>query len=227
MNKRIPVSVAVAFALMIGGLATSEALKPRVHLADVKPKLVLTDLVPTRFGDWRELPSVKPIVPDPTVQAMLDSLYTQTLARAYINKKGQVIMLSIAYGSDQNSEATAAHRPEFCYQGSGLAISTLGTRRIGVGSHDVEVRQLTGIKDTYQENISYWVTLDEHTTLPGLGRKLAQLRYGLRGEIADGMLVRISSVGHDAAEAVELQDRFVRDLFQQVPQGFQARIFGA
>ena len=227
MIKRVPVHVLVAAALMVGGLAASEALKPRVHLADLKPKLVLKDLVPNNFGDWRELPSVKPIVPDPTVQAMLDSLYSQTLARAYINSKGQIIMLSIAYGSDQNSEATAAHRPEFCYQGSGMTMSTLGTRMISVGSHHVEARQLMGVKDNYTEHIAYWVTLDERTTLPGVGRKLAQLRYGLRGEIADGMLVRVSSPGPDPVEAAQLQDRFVRDLFEQVPRSFQPRIFGA
>lgn len=227
MNKRFPVTVMVAVALMFGGLAASESLKPRVHLADIKPKLVLTDLVPVQFGDWRELPSIRPVVPDPTVQATIDSLYSQLLARAYVNKKGQVVMMSIAYGSDQNNEATAAHRPEFCYQGSGMAMSVLGNRTLTLPGRQLEMRQLKGVRDQYTEHIAYWVTLDEHTTLPGFGRKLAQMRYGLRGEIADGLLFRISSAGKDADEAAQLQDQFVKDLFEQVPRGFQSRIFGA
>ena len=33
------------------------------------------------------------------------------------------------------------------------------------------MRQLVGIRDNYTEQISYWVTLDDRATLPGLGRK--------------------------------------------------------
>jgi EpsI family protein len=225
--KKFPMAVMVAAAMMVGAAVASQALRPTIHLSDIKPKLVLRDLVPANFGEWRELPSVMPVLPDPTVQATMNSLYSQTLARAYVNRKGELLMMSIAYGSDQNSEATAAHRPEFCYQGSGMTMSTHGTRLVPLPGRQLEMRQLKGVKENYTEHIAYWVTLDEHTTLPGMGRKLAQLRYGLRGQIADGLLFRVSSPGADPEAAARLQDQFVKDLFEQVPNGFKSRIFGA
>jgi EpsI family protein len=139
-----------------------------------------------------------------------------------------VVLLSVAYGSDQNSEATAAHRPEFCYRGKGFVITDQGNHQIQLPDHGLTVRHLLGVREQYVEKISYWVTLDESATLPGLGRKLAQIRYGLRGQIADGMLVRVSAPERpEMEESFGVQERFLRDLYKQVPVGYRSRVFGA
>ena len=163
---------------------------------------------------------------DQMVQAVLDATYSQTLGRTYVNDKGQYVMLSIAYGSDQNSEATAAHRPEFCYTGQGFKVQNLGTHQVSLPGHQLLVRHLVGTRGNQVEPISYWVTLDESATLPGLGRKLAQIRYGLKGMIADGMLVRVSTTGPDLAQAFAVQDQFIRDLQDHLPDSFKPRFFG-
>ncbi len=228
MNHRLPLSILLAAALMVGSLGASQALKPTVSLADIKPKIHLNQLLPSDFGNWRELKSVTPTLPDPTVQATLDATYSQTFARAYINRQGYVVMLTVAYGSDQNSEATAAHRPEFCYRGSGFTIDDIGTSTVDLPNRHLVVRRLVGTLPNYTEKISYWVTLDEVATLPGLGRKLAQIRHGLHGQIADGMLVRVSAPQEpDGPSSFDIQEQFLRDLFQQVPAEFRSRIFGA
>lgn len=213
---------------MLGGCLGAFMLKPTIRMADIKPKLVLDRLAPAHFGEWHELQDVAPVLPDPTVQAMLDSLYSQTVARAYVNSKGQRVMLTIAYGSDQSSEVTAAHRPEFCYRGSGFDIQDAGIFDVSLPSHKLKVRHLVGTRGRYLELISYWVTLDETATLPGLGRKLAQLRYGLRGLIADGMLVRVSTPGdpQDQEAGFALVDQFIRDFRQQLPDEFKPRFVG-
>lgn len=217
----------LAALLMLGGVFASEALKPRQSMADMKPKLVLADLIPPSFGAWREVKSMRLVMPDPTVQAIIDTTYSDVLARAYVNDAGQTVMLTIAYGKDQNSEATAAHRPEFCYTGQGFTIQNNGVHEAKLAQHALAVQQLVGTKQGYVEPISYWVTLAESATLPGLGRKLAQLRYGLQGQVADGMLVRVSSPNRDLEKAYELHEVFIRDLEQQIPVSFRARFFGA
>lgn len=226
MSARLPKTVLVAAALMAGSLALSEQLKPTVHLADIKPKIVLNTLFPSQFGDWKELPSVRPVIPDPVGQAVIDATYSQTLARTYVNTKGEMVMLSVAYGSDQNSEATAAHRPEFCYTGAGFTVAVEREHDVVLPTHPLRVRHMLAVRGSQHEPVSYWVTLDEKATLPGLGRKLAQLRYGLQGQIADGMLMRVSSINENHPQAYDLQDRFLKELYEQVPPAFRARVFG-
>lgn len=227
MIMKIPLSVLVAAALMAGSLGVSNALKPTERIASIKPKLVLPEVFPEKFGDWQELTTMQPVIPDPVGEAELAKLYSQTVARTYMNSKGEVVMLSVAYGDDQNSESTAAHRPEFCYTAAGFLVKDLGPHDVNLGSHQLQVRELVGRLDRREEYISYWVTLDEKATLPGFGRKLAQLNYGLRGQIADGMLVRVSSVSDERETAFELQRRFLNDLYEQVPPSVRARVFGA
>lgn len=224
--KSVPVSIWLAVLLMFAAVGGSVALKSTIRMADTKPKLVLDRLAPVQFGEWRELRNVAQVLPDPTVQAMLDSLYSQTLSRTYVNSKGQQVMLTIAYGNDQSSEVTAAHRPEFCYRGAGFDIKDIGIFELPLASSKLKVRHLIGTRGQYTELISYWVTLDETATLPGLGRKLAQLRYGLRGLIADGMLVRVSTPGSDLNAGFGLQEAFIRDFRQQLPDEFKPRFVG-
>lgn len=226
-TKNSFVGLALATACMFGAAYCAEALKPTVSLADIKPKIVLDQLIPTQFGTWKEVPSLRPVLPDPTVQRVIDSAYSQTLARGYVNEKGQIVMLTVAYGKDQNSESTAAHRPEFCYTGQGFTVRELGVHEAQMAHHALTMRQLVGTRENYVEHISYWVTLDEKATLPGLGRKLAQMRYGLHGQIADGMLVRVSSASRDAQAAERVHDVFIRDLEQQIPSAFRSRFFGS
>lgn len=227
MSQRLSASIVIAAVMMVGSIAGAVALKPTVHIADLKPKLVLEDVIPKQFGDWQEVPGVQQVLPDPVAQAVIEATYSQTLARAYINSKGAVVLMSVAYGSDQNSEATAAHRPEFCYVGQGFTITDKGAREVEMFGHKVPMRLLSGTRESYSEQISYYVTLDETATLPGLGRKLAQLNYGLRGKIADGMLVRISTPNVSEDEAIAIHNGFLRDLNQSVPPAFRSRVFGA
>jgi EpsI family protein len=157
---------------------------------------------------------------------MLNELYSQTLARTYINAKGQRIMLSIAYGSDQSNEATAVHRPEFCYSAQGFRVRTLSKETVKIGQTLVPVARVLAQLGQRNEPITYWVTLDEAATLPGVGRKLQQIRYGLRGEIPDGMLVRVSSISTSEPDAFALQQSFLDEMYAAVPAEVRGRYFG-
>lgn len=226
-TRRFPLHVALAAALMMASFGVSKALTPTVRVSDIKPKIVLGALFPAQFGEWREVQAMAPVLPDPSVQATLDATYSQTLSRVYVDPQGQIVMLTVAYGNDQNSEATAAHRPEFCYTANGFTVRDMGVHQTALPGRTLTMSQLLGVRGEHHEPISYWVTLDESATLPGFGRKLTQMRYGLQGKIADGMLVRVSSLSRDTQQAFALHDRFLRELFEQVPPGFRSRVFGS
>jgi EpsI family protein len=211
---------------MLLALAAAESLRPTQHLSEARSRIDLASQVPHAFGEWREDQTVLPVLPNPQVQAKLDVLYSQVLARTYINPEGQRVMLSIAYGSDQSSEATAVHRPEFCYSAQGFRVRGAGQQALDIDGHPLRVQRLIATMAPRFEPISYWITLDDQATLPGLDRKLAQLRYGLRGQIPDGMLVRVSTVGLGEAEGFALQHRFLQSLRQAMPAAVASRYFG-
>ena len=219
--------VAVLVALMAMAAGAGETLRPTNRLSETKTPIVLERQLPEAFGEWRLDTSIRPILPDPGLQAMLDVLYSQTLARTYVNAKGQRVMLSIAYGSDQSNEATAVHRPEFCYSAQGFRVRPVGTDTLNVGQTRIPVARVLAQLGQRSEPITYWVTLDESATLPGVGRKLAQIRYGLRGQIPDGMLVRVSSISTSETEAFALQKGFLDQMYQAVPTEVRGRYFGS
>jgi EpsI family protein len=227
-SPRLPGVLWLGCALMLAGAGAAYALKPTHMLADEKPPLVLERIVPTALGEWREDNAVALVTVDPTVQAKLDSLYSQTLNRAYINAQGDRILVSIAYGKNQNSQSTAAHRPEFCYGAQGFHIESMGYGTIELKNRQLKTVQLLADKDGRIEPISYWVTLSDKAIVPGVERKLAQLQYGLQGMIVDGMLVRISSLSPDKEHVdFQLHQRFLLDLEAALPADMKPRFLGS
>jgi EpsI family protein len=89
------------------------------------------------------------------------------------------------------------------------------------------VQQLLGVLGNRYEPITYWITLDETATLPGLDRKLAQLQYGLRNQLPDGLLFRVSTVGLPELESFTLQQKFLGELEGAMAPNIVSRYFGS
>lgn len=225
-------TVLLSAVLMVSGFGLAEWFTPRRIMADEMPAMDLSRTVPESFGAWRVDPSIVPVLPDPTVTEKLDSLYSETLNRTYIREDGARVMLSIAYGKNQNSASTAAHRPEFCYSAQGFVVKQSVTDRVHVMDHDLQVVRLLATAGQRREPITYWVTLGQSASIPGVSRKLAQIKYGLQGWIMDGMLMRVSSLigaldasDQDAARALHTQ--FINDLAKAIPEADRSRFFGS
>lgn len=214
-------------AAILVAVALAQVLKPTRSLAERLPAVHLASQVPAAFAGWQLDPDTAPVLPDPTLQARLDTVYDQTLARSYVNAQGERVMLTIAYGRDQSSEATAVHRPEFCYGAQGFRVRSGAVEAVALPAGNVTVQRLVGQLGQRTEPISYWVTLADRATLPGLGRKFEQLRLGLAGDIADGMLVRVSTIQAPGVAPYAVQDRFLQDLARALPQALRPRYFGA
>jgi EpsI family protein len=219
---------AVLFAGCSGAaLAASAALRPHRRASEQLGRVDLDTQVPQEFGGWTIDKSLIPILPNPEAQAKLDKIYTQVLARTYVRSAGERVMLSIAYGADQGSDAASVHRPEFCYSAQGFEVRGLGQARISLNGHVIEVRRLLGTLGTRIESIMYWVTLSNRTVLPGVERKIEQVRLGLSGVIPDGMLVRISTIDSDLHHAFATQSRFASSLAQSLSKDVRSRYIGA
>lgn len=216
----------LVLVLMVASFAGAAAWRPRVALADLRPRLELEAVFPKQFGPWTLDTRGPALLVSPDAQALLRKLYSQTLSRTYVNDKGERIMLSVAYGGDQ-SDASKAHRPEVCYpaQGFQLLANTAGTLPLGAGN--LRVRRLVAKQGGRVEPISYWMMVGERATVTGTEQKLAQLSYSTRGVRPDGMLVRVSSIGQDTPAAYRLHDRFVQDLLRAVQRDMLPRVAGA
>lgn len=69
--------------------------------------------------------------------------------------------------------------------------------------------------------------MGDKAVLPGIEEKLQKLRYGLTGNVPDGMLVRVSSINHDNTKAYQLQAAFVRDLLGMIKDNERVRLIGS
>lgn len=215
----------VLLVLMIAAAVLALALRPTEKLADQGQKMDLESMVPHGFGDWQELQQKHVEVINPQQVEQLSKLYAQTLSRSYINNDGVIIMLSIAYGTNQ-SDGVALHYPEVCYPAQGFQLLANESAKVETDYGNIRVRHLvTRLGDRY-EPVTYWSTLGNQVVQGSMETKIAQLKYGFRGQIPDGLIFRVSSISRDANQGYEAQSRFVRDLVKSLSNGSRLRLTG-
>jgi len=200
-------------------------MQPTDYLVNHETKLDLEKIFPSRFGSWTVDTNQPAAIVSPDVQAMLDELYNQVLTRTYVDDQGNRIMLSVAYGGDQ-SDATRAHRPDICYPAQGFEILDSGDAHVDLPQQTLRVRHMTARLGARVEPVTFWFVVGDHVAVSGQDQKLAELRYSLRGMIADGMLVRVSSIDRDTDAAYALQARFIQQLQGAFDAAWVPRVFG-
>ena len=224
MNASRRKAVVVLLA-MSGAAALAKVGVPTKKIADTW-ETDLEKMFPTQFGDWQVDRNMPVILPAPDVQAKLDAIYNQVLARTYVNARtGDRVMLSVAYGGDQ-SDGMSVHLPEVCYPAQGFAVRSRRLGSLTVGDHAIPVVRLVTRLGSRNEPVTYWITVGDNVVPTRTQQKLAQIRYGLKGLVPDGMLVRVSSIDIDDAHAFQLQDGFIAALTASLPADAAARIVG-
>jgi len=200
-------------------------LKPTKHIADQRPKIHLESMIPRQFADWQIDDKVVPLQVDPQRLAALNSIYNQTLARTYINARGERMMLSIAYGGDQ-SDSMQVHKPEVCYPAQGFQMLDLVIVTFDTGYGVIPVKRMLAKMDSRLEPITYWITIGDTVAVNSLKWKLEQLKYGLTGKVPDGMLFRVSSLGEPAREH-PMQEDFIKVLLKSLTPENRTRLIGS
>jgi EpsI family protein len=227
MKMRSKFSNYLLLVLILCTAAAAWIFEPRSYIADSHTAVELETVIPSQFGEWQEMKQVAGLIVNPQLQEKLDTLYSQILTRSYVNAKGQRVMLSIAYGRDQRSYM-AVHYPEVCYpaQGFSLLSNRLGT--IDFNGRPYAVRQLeTQLGKQRYEPVTYWTTIGEYRSLGGFKKRLLELQYGFAGEIPDGLLFRVSSIGTDTPNQLALQQQFISALLNEVTPKQRTFLTGA
>lgn len=76
------------------------------------------------------------------------------------------------------------------------------------------------------EPVTYWTMIGEVAVLAGTAKKLAEMHYGLRGEIPDGLLFRVSSIDRDSQRAFQLHESFVTEILASMPSPIRKKFSG-
>lgn len=215
----------VALFIMMLAFAGAHAWKPTRHLSDTRPPIDLEAMFPKSFDGWEVDTRVPVQLISPDVAAVLNKTYNQTLSRTYVNRRGDRIMLSVAYGGDQ-SDGTRAHRPEVCYPAQGFQILSSRMRELDAPPSPARVRQLVAKLGGRVEPITYWVVVGDRVALSGTEQKIEQLSYSVKGVIPDGMLVRVSSIDRDSLHAFKIQDSFIASLAKALHGDDLSQIMG-
>lgn len=226
-----PLPLQTRRAVLASGLLGAAALAawrltPTQRLASLHGELNLESSIPKAFGDWQADEGFAGVV-NPQQEELLKQLYSQILTRSYTNRAtGERVMLSIAYGNDQR-DGLQLHYPEICYPAQGFQLLSNHKVDLQLAGRTIPARRLeTAFGRQRFEPVTYWTIIGETAVRGGTDKKLAEMRYGFRGLIPDGLLFRVSSLDRSSPNAFALQQRFADGLLTAVPTAVRGRFAG-
>lgn len=221
----------LATVAILATAVCGEVLIPRKLMASINPALNLEAMIPQQFGRWKYRPLVglvTPTAPDYVeTNELASKIYSQEIGRTYVDSEGHTLMLLIAYGPEQNYRLKA-HRPEVCYTAQGFRVWDKTDHRLNIfnNASTLTVSRLMTQRETRFEPVSYWMRVGNDVSSGIFDNQILRLKYGLKGLIPDGALIRVSTVGLPAAQSFELQDQFIKDLLASITPDAQRFLIG-
>jgi EpsI family protein len=203
----------LAAAGMIAASGAAMALRPS-HVA-ATPVAKLDVMVPTQFGTWRVDDQQEASVVNPNLQQILETIYTDTLSRVYLGPDGQRMMLALAYGQNQNRDLQV-HKPEVCYVAQGFRLLASEKVDVTTAQGRIPAMRLVAQMGPRIEPITYWIRVGDRVIRGWLEQNIARVELGLHGQLPDGLLVRVSSIDSDRAEAFAQQQVFLSDMLKAI-----------
>lgn len=214
--------------MLLGGLAAATAGTAYARMPRTKLKMIgegqLDKIVPHQIGGWNEEAIGGLVLPPPDQLAQL--LYDQQVARTYTAADALPVMLLMAYGSSQGG-MLQIHRPEICYPASGFRLT--GTREVSwewTPGHHIPVRRFSARSDTRVEHVMYWTRIGNDLPVSWAEQRLAVMRASLAGYVPDGLLVRLSAVSEDPAQAEQMLEQFARMMLTSIGAKGRQQLIG-
>jgi len=223
MKKSLIISLLLGILMVLSSVLT-KVMTPNITSGQ-KVDINLETLIPTEFEDWKLDSSIASPIVTPGVKDLLEKTYSQTLSRTYVNKKGERIMLSIAYGGAEKTDLNS-HRPEVCYAAGGFDISKMTKTFVDTTVGRIPVMHLVAKRGTRNEPITYWTRIGDSLTRGWIEQKLSALGYRLTGKAPDGLLVRVSSISNDEQDSYRIQQVFLAALLKSVRSDEQHWLVG-
>lgn len=206
---------------LIGVSAIGYARQPQ-PIAKPLPKDALDKLIPKQIGPWSFV-TVSGVVLPPDDNS--DQVYDQVLTRMYSAPNQPPIALLLAYSSVQNG-LLQLHRPEICYPASGFRLSGTEPGTLSLPDRSINVRRFSASSMQRQERVLYWTRLGTEMPVSWVNQRLAVVRANLRGEIPDGILVRVSGTFSGTNSIDGILSEFVRDLAVALRPDARKLLFG-
>lgn len=216
----LPTRTSVMIFAFLVFTALAAALATPKYNALTKPP-TLEKVIPKQFGEWKDKPSPYAQVSVNTfAQAISDAIYDQVLMRTYENASGNQVMLAVAYAGEQRQEIKI-HQPEVCYPAQGFEMLNMHNHVFNLKGYasPIKGKQLIFKKGNKIEAVSYWIRLGNIFPMSGIEMRIKILKEGLKGNVDDGVLVRVSTLVDevsDAKKAYQLQEQFMASLISSV-----------
>ncbi len=185
--------------------------------------LDLRKMFPDRFDDWREDTVAAAFVRP--ANEVANRIYQQVLERTFVDSRGRRVMLSVAYGREQ-AASLELHWPEVCYRYAGYAVHGKHQASIVSDGRSLAVTRMFAELPMRPEPITYWTVLGGQQVPDANTFRLRRLAHAVRREIADGLLVRVSSIDPVAERGFELQAEFIDQLLNAMDPEDRTRIAG-
>ena len=221
-GQRIAITATI---LMVVASVMAVVMRPKPRDSSLPPSIVLETAVPKAFGTWRELPAGAVQVVNPQTHELLDKLYSQTLSRTYVNTQGYKVMLSLAYGDDQRG-GLQAHMPEVCYPAQGFKLDGISNHALETPWGAIPAKRVLTSLGARIEPITYWFAMGDRAVGTALEKRLVEVRFGLTGQVPDGILFRVSSIDSSSDVAFAQQQLFVQDMLRALAPDQRVRLTG-
>jgi EpsI family protein len=213
--------------------ACAEIFIPRELMASANPSLNLETMIPKEFGKWKYRPTSGLVTPnepeyiDTDKKELAGRIYSQEVGRMYEDNEGHTVMFLVAYGPVQNYRLKS-HRPDVCYTAQGFRVWDKTEHRLAINNDTsaIRVSRLITQRETRYEPVSYWMRVGNDISTGIFDNQILRLKYGLKGLIPDGALVRVSTVGLPAEQSFALQDQFLTDLLGSITPDAQRFLIG-
>jgi EpsI family protein len=224
MTREIISASILCSAMLLTGFTASQ-IKPTHYMSEKRGGIKISSIIPDTFGTWKKLDISTGIV-NPQQKQLLDELYTELVTRTYVSSEGGIIMLSVAYGKNQN-DSFQVHLPEICYPAQGFQVGDSRRMALTTPYGVIPIKQLeTTFQSRRSEPVTYWTTLGNHAVKSGIDKKMKEISYAMQGDIADGLLFRISSIDSDKPRAFAMQQKFIQDMLASITAADRLRLAG-
>ncbi|MFM9978660.1 MAG: exosortase-associated protein EpsI, V-type [Sphingomonadaceae bacterium] len=209
---------------LIGAAGVAYARQPRTMQPRI-PKGRIDAMLPARIGGWTFESSSGLVVPPP--DATSDRLYDEIVTRVYTSPNLMPMMLLIAYSNLQDG-MLQVHRPETCYPVGGYTLSDSRIIDVPLAPNvNVPCRFFSAEGTGRSEQVLYWTRIGR--LIPGrwIEQRWAVVDANLRGEIPDGILVRVSALANDANQALPVLKQFASAMTQGVTPSARRLLIGS
>jgi len=222
---KLSIKNVILLVLMLAAAAAAMLMRPTIRTASLHPRVDFEAVIPRQFDDWVELPFASTAVLNPVQTEALARFYSQVVTRTYANRQGYRIMLSLAYGEEQ-TDSMRVHSPEICYPAQGFTVSKSSEKLIALIDRKIPITQAVATLSNRIEPLTYFISVGDRVIAPNTSRKIAQLTYGFKGQIPDGLLLRVSSIDPETDNAFQIQEDFLLALNRNLDTKRRQAVFG-